>query len=288
VTTGSSSPTATIRQATLADLPAIRTILTAHGNDGPILIADVVGPYISHIIRRGRSHVAVVDDAIVGFGAAVDAGRAVHLADLFVHPDLLGQGIGKRLLEAVLAGAAHLTTFASEDPRALPLYVRAGMQPLWAGLYAQGPSAALPAVDGALRTESATSERLAALELAWTGFDRTLDHGYWAAMASSDGFVVLDGEAVAGFGYGRARQAAPIRVLDRLLIHPDAEPVPTLVAGLRRAGRGGPVLTCLLGPHPALRSLLEAGFRIADRDQFLASDRDLADPARLVPNPGML
>jgi GNAT superfamily N-acetyltransferase len=277
-----------IRPATVDDLPGIRAILVAHGNDGPVVIADIVGPYLTHLIGRGRARVAMLGGEMVGFGAAIDTGRCVHLADLFVHPDRLGQGIGRPLLAATLDGATERTTFASEDPRALPIYVRAGMQPLWASLYVQGASAALPPVAGSLRTETAAAARLAALERAWTGGDRPADHAFWGAMPAGDAFVVLDGDAVAAFGYARVRQAAPIRVLDRLLIHPDADPISTTVAALARAGRGGPVLTCLLGPHPALRTLLESGFRVVDRDQFLTSEPSLVDPERLIPNPGML
>jgi hypothetical protein len=107
-------------------------------------------------------------------------------------------------------------------------------------------------------------------------------------MPDGDPFLVRDGGAVAAFGYARARQAFPMRVLDRLVIHPDADPVATTIAALARAGRGGPVHACLLGPHPVLRPLLKAGFRVVDRDVFLASDPGIADPLRLVPNPGML
>ena len=73
-----------IREATEDDLPAIREILAAHGNDGAIVIADVVGPYLRHLIAHGRARVAADDGAVVGFGAAIDTGRSVHLADLFV------------------------------------------------------------------------------------------------------------------------------------------------------------------------------------------------------------
>jgi len=60
-----------------------------------------------------------------------------------------------------------------------------------------------------------------------------------------------------------------------------------------QAGRpGGPQVTidskAKEGPSPALRPLLDLGFRIADRDQFMASEPGLIDPARLIPNPGML
>ena len=58
---------------------------------------------------------------------------------------------------------------------------------------------------------------------------------------------------------------------------------------MRRAARDNPVLRVhVLGPNPLLPALLEAGFRIVDRDQFLASEPDLVDPVRLLPNPGML
>src|SRR5207244_13057263 len=157
----------------LGQLAPIRAFLTAHGNDGPVVIADVVGPYVSYLISRGRTKVAVLDDAIVVFGAAIDTGRSIHLADLFVHPDRLGQGIGNPLLAVVLDGAVQRTTFASEDARALPLYVRAGMQPMWVSLYVQGPSSALPTAPSSFRTASATSDRLAALERDWTGHDRS-------------------------------------------------------------------------------------------------------------------
>ena len=280
-------PETDIRLATLDDLADIRAILVAHGNDGPIVIADIVGPYVRHLIHRGGAWVAILDEAVVGFAATIDTGRSIHLADLFVHPDRLGQGIGRPLLEAALAGAAVRTTFASEDPRALPLYVRAGMQPIWPSLYVQGPATLLPS-PGSLRTETADPGRLARLEREWTGRDRSVDHGYWAGMASSDPFVVLDGDDVAGIGYARSRQAAAIRVVDRLVIHRDADPVATTLAAMVRAGRDGPLFVCLLGVHPALRPLLDAGFRIVDRDQFMTSDPDVLDPVRIVPNPGML
>lgn len=278
----------TIRAATPADVPAIRSILAAHGNDGPVVVADIVGPYLAHLLTRGRARVAAIDGVVVAFGAGVDTGRSCHLADLFVDPARLGQGIGRPLLAAVLEHAAERTTFASEDERALPIYVRAGMRPLWASLYVQGGTANLPLTGAAFETQPAAPEELAALERAWTGHDRSADHVYWGSMADVEPFVVRDGSAIAGLGYGRARQAATIRVLDRLVIHPDADPVATTIVAARQAARGGPVLVTVPGPHPVLQPLLEAGMRIVDRDQFLASDPSLLDPTRPIPNPGML
>jgi GNAT superfamily N-acetyltransferase len=276
-----------IRPAAPEDVPAIRRILAAHGNDGPVVVADIVGPYVAHLLTRERARVATIDGEVVAFGAAVDTGRSVHLADLFVDPGRLGGGIGRPLLAAVLEGSTARTTFASEDERALPLYVRAGMQPWWVSLYLQGRAADLPETGGSIAAEPSDAAELDVLERAWTGFDRSLDHAYWSTMADVDPFVVRQDGAIAALGYARARQAAPTRVLDRLLVHPDADPVAVTVAALRRSARGGAVLVALPGPHPALRPLLEAGHRVVDRDQYLASERDLIDPVRFLPNPGL-
>ena len=277
-----------IRVATPDDIRAIRGVLAAHGNDGPPLYADIVGPYVRHLVTRHRAMVTEQDGVVIAFGATVDVGIAVHLADLFVLPDRLGEGIGRPLLAALFDGAARRTTFASNDPRALPLYVRAGMSPSWACLYVGGAAASLPVAPGSLETASADPARLAALEQAWTGADRSIDHAFWASQAAADAFVVAERGEVAAFAYGRARQASPVRLIDRLLVRPGADPVAPTVAALRRAARGGSVQVFLQGPSPVLRTLLDAGFMVEERDQFMASESGLVDPARLVPNPGML
>ena len=204
--------------------------------------------------------------------------------------DRLGQGIGRPLLDAVFGDAERRTTFASDDPRALPIYVRAGMRPFWASLYVEGPSSRLPAPPAGLTTRDASAEDVAAFEEAWRDHGRLADWRHWAAQPAADTFVVLDGEVVVGIANARARQASPVRVLNRLVVHPDAgvDPVPVTLAALARAGRDGIVLAAVQGPSPVVRPLLDLGFRIADRDQFMASEPDIVDPARLIPNPGML
>ena len=63
---------------------------------------------------------------------------------------------------------------------------------------------------------------------------------------------------------------------------------PTLAAIRWSADREGRIGSCVLGPHPIVPTLIEAGFRIVDRDTFQASDQDLVDPERLLPNTGFL
>ena len=275
------------RPATSVDVPAIRGILAAHGNDGPVTRVDIVGPYVRHLVTRHRTLLTEEDGVAVAFGAVVDAGLAVHLADLFVVPDRLGHGLGRPLLAALLDDAPRRTTFASEDPRALPLYVRAGMTPLWPTLHVEGDGGRL-AIPPGLDVVAALPEELAALELAWTGADRRDDHRFWASQADADPFLVLDGDGPVALAIGRARQVSDVRVIDRMLVRPGADPVPAVLAALRRTDHGTRVIASLLGPSPVLPALLEAGFRVVDRDQYMASDAGLVDPVRFLPNPGML
>jgi GNAT superfamily N-acetyltransferase len=275
------------RPATLDDVPAIRGILAAYGNDGPVGRVDIVGPYVRHLVSRHRVLVTDEDGALVAFGAVVHAGISVQLADLFVLPDRLGRGLGRPLLATLFGDAPRRTTFASEDPRALPIYVRAGMTPLWPMLYLEGDGARLPAPPG-LELEAATPETLAALEVAWTGADRLDDHRFWASQAEADAFLVLDRDGPVALGHGRARQVAEVRIVDRMLVRPGADPVAPVLAALRRTDRGTGVVVPVPGPNPALPALLDHGFRVIDRDQFMASEADLVDPSRFLPNPGML
>jgi len=279
-----------IRTARPADIPALRAIFRANGGDGDPVAggADVVGPYLAHLVTHHRVLVTEEDGGVVAFGAAVDTGRLRMLADLFVLPDRLGRGLGRPLLAALYGEATVRATFSSDDPRALPLYTRAGMAPLWINLYVEGPVAALPAVSPSLRTRTIDASEASALEAAWTGVARPVDHAFWASQADADAFAVETSGRTAGIGYARARQRSTARAMDRLVIAPDADPFPVALAALARAGRSGTVETCVLGPNPLLRVLLDAGFRVNDHDQLHLSDPALVDPLRLLPNPGML
>lgn len=281
------------RPATEADIPAMRAIFRAHGDDTPVVAggADVVGPYLAHLVAHHR--VLVVEEAgrVIAFGAVLDTGRLRMLCDLFVTPDRLGGGVGRPLLAELFGATAARATFASDDPRALPIYVRAGMTPLWVQLYLEGLPSRLPDTVSGLTVRPSDAARAAALELAWTGADRAVDWTFWSAMDASDTFTIEAGGRPVAAGIARAKQATTARALDRLVIAPDVAEEHTVgvaLAAICRAARGGPVQVTCYGVNPLLPVLLEAGFTVVDRDQFLASSPDLVDPLRLLPNPGML
>jgi GNAT superfamily N-acetyltransferase len=267
----------------------MRALLAAHG-EAPLEPGgeDAAGPYLRHLVDHHRALVTIEADQVVAFGAAVDTGRCRMLSDLFVRPDRLGQGIGRTLLAALLGDGERLATFSSADPRALPSYVRAGMTPRWVNLYLQGLPRDLRDPGAAVSVRPAVPAELAALEARWLGAPRASDHAFWATQTGADPFLVEDDGRPVAFGYARARSSSPARALDRLVVAPAVDPVTPSVAGIVRAGRGRGVQVCVPGPHPVLPILLEAGFRIVDQDQFLASHPDIVDPVRLLPNPGLL
>ncbi|MFM2358053.1 MAG: hypothetical protein RLY16_45 [Bacteroidota bacterium] len=93
----------TIRIAIPSDIPAIQIIRNAVKENtlsDPNLIPDeLVEQYLT---ERGMGWVALKDSAIVGF-AIVDF-QDPSIWALFIHPDFEGKGIGKQLLQVMLAG----------------------------------------------------------------------------------------------------------------------------------------------------------------------------------------
>jgi N-acetylglutamate synthase-like GNAT family acetyltransferase len=76
--------------------------------------------------------VALIDEVIVGFYALIDMDRpAAWLDALFIAPENIGQGIGKRLFSDMLKHAIQSGVKSVEvksDPNALAFYLSMGMQ----------------------------------------------------------------------------------------------------------------------------------------------------------------
>jgi GNAT superfamily N-acetyltransferase len=249
-----------VRLAEPGDLAGVRAIAGHYGN----LEAWPSRPdYLDHELERGALWVALDARSVAGFAAVLVDGGVAHLADAFVRPDALGGGIGRALLDAAFPPDVTRVTFASGDPRALPLYVRAGMQPLAPLLYLEGElpgtpaGAPVPPAELVERDAAASGRaRPAALEF----LTRAGAHGRRA------------GE----HAYAVVRPAGPLSEVGPAA--GGATELPALLAGL------GPLRLALPGPHPALRPLLDAGLRIAEQDTFMASRPGVLDLERYVPH----
>jgi GNAT superfamily N-acetyltransferase len=295
-------PEIRVRSASADDVAAIYRLAAAHDVhlEGP----DGLGtPYLDRLFSDGTVLVAERRGTVVGFAAAARlrpaAGSAVpgrsHVSDLFVEPSEHGSGVGGPLFRALLE--AHVderwSVSSSGDPRAQALYARAGMIPSWPLFYLQRPRAAagrpLPPPPGAVIRRVTVPELVAAFA-ALSGLDRTLDIRTWSSRRGGTPISVeLDGR-LALAGCVRDGATGFVRWLDAAVIAPDADPVAALVAALASddiARPDGSIGLCLGGPHPALRPLLDAGFRIVERDTWGESTIGLVDPARIVPDPNV-
>ena len=146
----------------------------------------------------------------------------------------------------------------------------------------------MAAADG-WRAEAAEAAEVAVLELAWTGVDRSDDHLALARRPGGAGLLARRGSQVlaaatvggAAGGYG----------VTHLALAPSAGRADAAAAVLAVLGglepKDGQALVCLPAPHPAVRMLLGAGWRIEDHDLFMATDPALLDPHRAVPSPAL-
>jgi hypothetical protein len=73
-----------------------------------------------------------------------------------------------------------------------------------------------------------------------------------------------------------------------LALAPAADPADAVLALLTALQpEHGQAVVCLPGPHPAVRPLLAAGWRVSEFDLYMASEPGLLDPIRAVPSPAL-
>ena len=283
-----------MRGAVPADLPKIAAVALATGQDEEWGGADPA--YMNHLLAHGSVVVGVMGGRVAGFGATrrlgSGPGAVSMLCDLFVTPEVHGSGCGRAMLTRLWPGdgrgGGHRMTFSSQHRSALPLYTSFGLDAWWPLLYLRGRTDAVTAPDG-WRAQAAEAAEVAALELAWTGVDRSDDHAAWtrrprgAALLARRADQVLAAAATggAGDGYGLTHLAlAPAAAAADA-----AAAVLAVLACLEPAG--GQALACLPAPHPAVRELLAAGWLIEEYDLFMATGPDLLDPRRAIPSPAL-
>jgi len=256
-----------------------------------------------HELATGQLWVAEHGGRLVGYAGLIERGGVAFLADLFVAPTFQSRGIGGALLEAALATpATAYCTMSSGDPRALALYVRAGLRPHWPHLAlttAAPMLARLPGDDVSVAVATPGDAALVAWDARVAGRRRPEDHGYWQGALGAVPVWFRRSGATVGYGYawrrhGEGAGRSEVR-LGPLGVASAADATPCLGALLRWVAQrpdvaGAPrphdaVTYCvaLAGPHPALSALLRAGFRVTGVETFCCSvERLFFDPAAYV------
>ena len=282
-----------VREAVLADLPRIAAVALATGQEEEWGGADPA--YMTHLLAHGSVVVGVAGGSVIGFGATRQLGSGPSavsvLCDLFVDPRKHGSGCGRAMLAELWPGGGRRMTFSSLHGHALPLYTSFGLDAWWPLLYLRGRVDALATPPG-WRAEAASAGEVAARELAWSGVDRSDDHRAWARRPGGAGVLVRrDGQVLAAGTVGGAGGEYGVT---HLALAPSvggtdsAAALLTVLAGLEpEEPEDGRARVCLPGPHPAVRALLAAGWRVEEFDLFMATEPDLLDPRRAVPSPAL-
>jgi GNAT superfamily N-acetyltransferase len=260
----SAGNTIRVAPALAADMDGVRAIAASYGNLEEWSVRP--DPLDFELAERGL-WVARDDAGVAGYAGVVAHGAISHLADLFVARDRRGGGIGRALLDAALPRTGTRITLASSDPRALPLYARAGMRPLAPVLYLEGAPAGGAAAE---RRDPAT---VVAADAAASGRER------------ADMLAFLAGAGAYALGGADPRAYAVVRPAPGgAWLGPawaDGDDLVALVAAASAAH--GRVRLPLPGPHPAVAALLERGLGILGMDTYMATDAGAVDLERYVP-----
>lgn len=255
----------TIRSAVPGDLPGIRSVADEHD----VLASWPEQPdFLDAELAFGRLAVAEVDGVVAGFSGTVPRGQLTYLGDLFIRGDAQSAGLGRALLEHVLAGTGAVVTFASADERAWARYLKAGLIPRTPLVYLAGRVRELPttATGG---DRDVDVDRAVELDAVASGGARAAVLGWYAGLAGV-------GVHTVGDSYAFTRT-----VKDKVIIGP-AGGAPAVEAAIAAAGDRDLQIS-LLGSHPLLPRLIRAGLRIADRDTFMSTGPAF-DPEHYVPN----
>jgi ribosomal protein S18 acetylase RimI-like enzyme len=290
-----------IRPAQPGDLPAIYDLFYGLevGDDPDVPPRPAMLPDYPHLLGTGELYVAVSGGEIAGFAGLVARGEIVFLTDLFVREGHQSRRLGTRLLRHTLAPHSGRTRFtvSSTDPRALGLYVRAGLRPHWPNFLLRGYAPSLSGLlvgDVLVETAAPDDAELLAWDERLSGRNRPQDHAYWVREEGGAPLWFRRGGERIGYGYVRLR-AGTFYYPDAARIGPvgartPAEAAACVAAAVRWAGERARVLRLdVPGPHPALAPLLEAGFRITYVETLVASVAELFfDPERYLGSGGSL
>lgn len=282
-----------IRPATDDDLPRLWEIRAATEAVDPLNPPPAGAPsaVLGHLVRTATLLLAERDGQVVGFGGRADRSGVAFLTDLFVDPVLQSSAVGKSLLRELFAGAgARRFTLASTDPRAVALYTRFGMTPRWPNFDLVADSARLQ-LPGVQNVTLRLADPLDPAFLDWD-FDvgkrrRPQDLAFFRDVQDASCFWVDAGAEPTGYAVVRRDSVSGVRD-DTLMVGPvggrsaAAARAATLAAVAWAQERAPRLEITVPGPHPALRALLEAGFRIEYIGTFCASASVRLNPSRYI------
>jgi GNAT superfamily N-acetyltransferase len=288
--------TTTIRAAVAADIPQVYNIWYANEvGDDPIPPPRGAPSVLEHELATGEMVVAEREGRLVGFAAVIVRGAVAFLAECFVRAEAQSGGVGRLLLNQLLPRAGLTScTLSSTDPRALALYIRAGMRPQWPNFCLLADTARLSHLsDGGIEVVEASAGDPALVE--WdaqaSGRRRPEDHAYWVGPGRARPLWFRRGGALVGYGYAQTHSLEALWQPDAITLGPigarnPADAQACALAAARWAQPHSAVVRITVpGQHTALAALLDAHFQITYVETFVStSDEPFADMRCYIPS----
>lgn len=236
--------------------------------------------YLRHVLQTGTLYVAEQDGKILAFAGAIIRGTISFLTDLFVWPSYQSGQLGKTLLRTVLPPDERVhCTISSSDPRALALYIRAGMRPYWPhfALRLAKPAHSWDLVPDIEIVEADPADPdLVTWDTQISGRPRPADLQYWVHEERAIPLWFRRQGQTVGYGYIRFGAGTlwdpQACTLGPIGVNTPGDATPCVLAAVSRALQEAEVIRIdVPGPHPCLPVLLERGFHILYADTFVST-----------------
>ena len=239
-----------------------------------------IPPYLSHVLQTGTLFVAEKDGKILAFAGAITRGNISYLTDLFVLTSYQSGQLGKTLLRCVLPQDDLIhCTMSSSDPRALALYIRAGMRPQWPhfALRLEKSTHTWPLTSDMEIIEADPADpALISWDAQISGRLRPVDHQFWVREELAVPLWFRRQGQTVGYGYVRFGAEALLDpqscTLGPIGVSTPEDATACVLAAVNWAVQRAVVLHIdVPGPHPCLATLLECGFHIISFDTFVST-----------------
>lgn len=284
-----------LRPAVQEDLPLL-TRIWLRAEQIPDEVSLRVPTVLLHMSTTGMLVVAEVNGMLAGFGSSFIRSNVRFMGQLFIDPGEQSAGVGRALMEAVMPhDGAELSTVASPDRRAVSLYTRHGMFPLWPVYGLSAEKATIRSVPDSDVVVVPGGPEVVQLDAEIGGRHRPEDLDY---LTTSRGGMPLrferDGRTI-GYGYLQVMRESADELDDLetvrigpLGVHEASDMTDCIRAAMRAALELGSKVSVLTpGPGDAFRELLDLGFQIRFGDTFMSANRPpFVDALRYIPGTG--
>ncbi|MGB7858885.1 MAG: GNAT family N-acetyltransferase [Acidimicrobiia bacterium] len=146
--------------------------------------------------------VAEQGDKIIGWARSIERDGHVQLTHFFVDPSAQGKGVGRGLLKRAFSEAEgqHRAVIATQNPLALGLYLRSGVEFRGQTFELAGTPRVRDVIGTVLLERSDLTEEIISIDIETVGFERRVDLEYLADDRPL--YAVINAGRMVGYAFG--------------------------------------------------------------------------------------